>query len=330
MLAIVLGWFAYSLLQPFAGDGEGEIRVQIPAGASVEDIGDILSEQGVIDSPLFFSLRATLEGERGALRSGTYTMKRDMSYSAAITALTTPPPVKKITTFDVTLPEGLTRDDMNDVVKDSPVRGNYLAASKSSPLLAPASYGAPGDTDSLEGFLFPSTYELKKAATAKNLVEKQVRAFKAEFAKLDMGFAEERGYSKYDVVIIASMIQREAGGEQDMRQISQVIWTRLENGEPLGIDATTRYELDNWDEPLTESELASDTPYNTRLNSGLPPTPIGNPGAAALAAAAKPANTDYCCYIADPDKPGEHRFQETYDEFLQDQQEYYDQRGLNE
>ena len=123
---------------------------------------------------------------------------------------------------------------------------------------------------------------------------------------------------------IASMIEREVQVPEERELVSEVIYNRLENGEPLGIDATLRYALDNFDKPLTQSDLATDTPYNTRLVAGLPPTPIGNPGLDAIEAAAHPGDGDNLFYVVKPGTCGEHFFTSSAAEFEQAAQEYQD------
>jgi UPF0755 protein len=130
-----------------------------------------------------------------------------------------------------------------------------------------------------------------------------------------MDFAESKNLTPYDVLTIASMIDREVMIPDERRLVSSVIYNRLAQGEPLGIDATIRYATGNYDQPLTESELAIDSPFNTRTNAGLPPTPIGNPGLEAIKAAADPADTDFLYYVVKPGTCGEHEFVETQEEF---------------
>ena len=124
------------------------------------------------------------------------------------------------------------------------------------------------------------------------------------------------------MLIIASMIEREVQVPGGARPVAAVIYNRLEAGMPLGIDATIRFEVQNFDEPLLESELEMDSPYNTRTNAGLPPGPIGNPGLASLEAAANPADVDYLFYVVKPGTCGEHVFTETEDEFDEAAAEY--------
>src|SRR5262249_38363651 len=156
-------------------------------------------------------------------------------------------------------------------------------------------------TRSLEGFLYPATYELRQSqATSKRLVNRQLDAFRSNFAKVNLSRAKRRNLSRYDVLIIASMIEREALVPRDRRLTPVVIYHRLKEGIPLGIDATLRYALNQWSRPLRVSELNSNSDFNTRKHRGLPPTPIGNPGLAAIKAAANPANVPYLFYVVKP------------------------------
>ena len=142
-----------------------------------------------------------------------------------------------------------------------------------------------------------------------------------------MKYAKRKNLSRYDVLIIASMIEREAQLARERSLVSAVIYNRLKEGMPLGIDATIRYSTNNWQRPIRQSELDRQEPYNTRLNRGLPPTPIGNPGLASLKAAAKPANKNYLFYVRKPGKSGEHAFSSTDAQFERDRQKYQASRG---
>jgi UPF0755 protein len=321
--------FAFMLYQPFHGKGYDAVVVKIPPGSSAGDIGKLLSSKGVVESSFFFALRARVDGDRGKLQAGTYTLKRSMPYKDALAALTQAP--KAAPTIDVTLPEGPSRRELAPRVKAAGVRGSYVAASASSKLLRPRTYGAPKGTRSLEGFLFPDTYQLRsRTATAKALVNLQLRRFKSEFAKVDLKRARRKHLSRYDVLIIASMIEREAQVPKDRRLISAVIYNRLQKGIPLGIDATLRYRLNNWSKALRESELNINSDFNTRRRIGLPPTPIGNPGMASLQAAANPASAKYLFYVVKPCGNGAHAFSTTDAQFQKDVAAYNrarDKRG---
>ena len=307
LLAGVALWLVLSLFQPGKGDGEGSVALTIPQGAGVGDIGDLLAERGVIDSGTFFELRATLSGSRGDLKPGTYELRRDMSYAAAIDALSAGPSPNLV---NVTIPEGTARREVAGQIRKAGLKGNYVRASARSSGLNPRRYGAERARD-LEGFLFPATYQLRRGSTVRSLVDKQLAAFKENWAKVDLRAARRANLTPYDVLIIASLVEREAQVDKERPLIASVVYNRLRDGTTLGIDATVRYAVNNWTEPLKRSELASPSPYNTRLRPGLPPGPIGNPGLESMRAAARPAKTGYRFYVVKPGACGEHLFAET-------------------
>jgi UPF0755 protein len=318
-LAIALVWFLVSLFQPFAGSGSGRVIVVIPKGASSSKIGSILAHDGVVSSAFFFDIRATLAGKRGSLHSGRFQLRHDMSYSAAIDALSKPPP--KAIVVQVVIPEGYTRRQVADLVAEDSLAGSYLAASTRSRVLDPRRYGAPAGTRDLEGFLFPATYELKAAAPAVRLVEEQLAAFRERFTHDDARRARALHVTPYQLLTVASMIEREAKTPADRPKIAAVIYNRLRDGMPLGIDATLYFAVEQqkgiatYTGELTASQLRIDSPYNTRTHKGLPPTPIANPGAASIEAAAHPAHVPYLYYVAGADGCGESVFSRTAAEF---------------
>jgi UPF0755 protein len=252
-----------------------------------------------------------------------------MSYGAAIKALSSTPAVAKPATVKVVIPEGRSRRETVPIVRRAGLRGDYVEASKRfAGALNPFRYGAPNGTRSLEGFLFPATYELRVGSTARALVERQLATFRENFASVDMRRARRRNLSGYDVLIIASMVERETQLDKERPLVAAVIYNRLRDGMPLGIDATIRYAEDNWTRPLLQSELDRPGPYNSRLNRGLPPTPIGNPGLASIEAAAHPAKVDYLFYVVKPGTNG-HAFSSTDAQFAQDLERYNAAREAN-
>ncbi len=320
--ALAVAYCLFSIFTPLKGDGSGTVVVVVPPGSSTREIGDLLASHGVVGSGLFFSLRATIGGDD--LRAGRFTFARDMGNAEAIDVLTRVPAAPRLTRL--TLPEGPSRREQAARVAQAGVEGDYVQASESSPNLDPADYGAPKDA-SLEGFLFPATYELKPGTSARRLVGQQVEAFEDNFAKVDLREARRKNLTRYDVLTIASMIERETAVAKERRLVAAVIYNRLRKRMPLGIDATTRYGESNWSRPLTKSELNKDSPYNTRLRRGLPPSPIGNPGLASLRAAADPAKVGYLYYVARPCGNGAHNFSRTEAEFQRDVAAYNRKRA---
>jgi peptidoglycan lytic transglycosylase G len=316
-LVVVLfgAWFLLELFQPFTGDGSGILEVSIPPGASARQIGDLLAARGVVSSGFFFDLRASLAGDGPKLRHGVVQLRHGMSYGAALTALTTAPAV---VTIKVTIPEGFTRAQIALLATADGLTGDYLVASRPSAALNPRTYGASAAVHTLEGFLFPATYFNYPGASVAKLVGEQLAAFRQNFDQINFARARAAHLTEYDVLIIASMVEREAQVPKDRALVAAVIYNRLRAGMTLGIDATLRYALKDYTHALTASELGRDTPYNTRIHPGLPPTPISNPGLASMIAAADPSPASYLYYVNKPGTCGELAFATDYAQFQAD------------
>lgn len=314
-------WFLLALFQPFHGDGSGRVEVTIPKGASVSEVGDLLGDKGVIDSSTLFQIRVTLDGKRSSLYPGHYTLAHGMSYSAAIDALTQPREKAASKFVTVTIPEGYARAQAAPLVAEDGLKGSYMKATVHSKYLHPAKYGGKG-AKNLEGFLFPDTFEFKRGAPVADLVQLQLQDFKRRIKGVDMKYAKSKNLTVFDVLTIASMVEREAGVAKQRKLVASVIYNRLHEGMPLGIDATIRFATGNYEKPLTESQLATDSPYNTRTHTGLPPGPINSPGLEAIEAAAHPAKTDYLFYVNNPNSCDELTFAKTEAEFEADVEKY--------
>ena len=220
-------------------------------------------------------------------------------------------------TRDVVFPEGLRREDMAAIVEEQTgiSAADYLAATDPGPKgRALAKTGGP---TSLEGYLFPATYEVNNQTTAQDLVQRQLDAFAANTSGLDFSYARERNLTPHEVLTIASMVEREVQVAEEREVVAGVIYNRLRNRMLLGIDATVQYALGEWKATLTASDLQIDSPYNTRKFFGLPPGPIASPGVASIIAAARPAEHDFLYYVAKADGTGEHYFARNADEFEQ-------------
>jgi uncharacterized YceG family protein len=234
--------------------------------------------------------------------------------------------------FHIVFPEGFNREEMAQRVqvvakiaerkRHKPVRlskRTYLAVSGPRRL---AGFGAKARP--LEGFLFPATYDFLRGTTSKQLVQKQLTAFAENWGKIDLSYAKKKNLSPYDVLIIASLVEKEALVPDERPKIARVIYNRLHARMSLGIDATTRYGLHvPGTKSLTESELHSTNPYNTRNPNviGLPPTPIANPGLAAMQAAAHPAPGDWLYFVRKPDLQ-HHYFTASYSDFINHANQY--------
>jgi peptidoglycan lytic transglycosylase G len=220
-----------------------------------------------------------------------------------------PPPPKP---YRVIFPEGFTRAQMADRVaavariaqrkRGKPValkRAGYLTATKTVDVQC----FTPRRRTRVEGFLFPATYDFLAKTTSKQLVGSQLQAFCTNWRKVDLSYAKSKNLTPYDVLIIASMVEKETLAPSERPLVAAVIYNRLHQRMPLGIDATLRYGLDiKPTQSILQSQLDSDNPYNSRKVLGLPPTPIANPGLASIRAAAHPAKVDYLYFVRKPDK----------------------------
>jgi len=233
------------------------------------------------------------------------------------------------TVVKVVIPEGSTRLQIALIAAADGLTGSYRDASKRSPLLKPAHYGAPSRTHDLEGFLFPATYEMYPHAPVSRLVQEQLIAFRENFASHETARARALHVTPFGLLTIASMIEREAKVSVDRPKIAAVIYNRLRLGIPLGIDATIYYALERqkgiptYTHELTEAQLHLTSAYNTRIHTGLPPTPISNPGLASIEAAADPAHVSYLYYVLAADGCGEHVFSSTLAQFEADAAAYH-------
>ncbi len=216
--------------------------------------------------------------------------------------------------FHVVFPEGFTRRQMaarieavariakrERHVQPALSRSQYLDATARSQL--PGRFAGDHKPRQLEGFLFPATYEFTKRTTSRQLIAAQLKAFRKNWGQVNLRYARSRHLTPYDVLIIASMVEKEARAPDERALVSAVIYNRLHARMRLEIDATIRYALHiPGTESLHESQLKDPTPYNTRKHFGLPPTPIANPGLASIQAAAHPKPAKYLYYVAKPDK----------------------------
>ena len=228
----------------------------------------------------------------------------------------------------ITIPEGYDRREVAAIADQAGLRGDYLKASQSNKRFDPTRYGAQSP-QSLEGFLFPATYELPRHPTDDELVARQLAAFKQNISQVDMRYARSKNLTTYDVLIIGSMIEREVQVPKERTLVAAVIYNRLHAGMPLQIDATIRYATGNFTKPISPSELQVGSPYNTYTNSGLPPGPIGNPGLASIEAAALPAHVPYLYYVVKPNTCGQHTFATTAAEFNRAKTAYDQARAEN-
>ncbi|MBE6953475.1 MAG: endolytic transglycosylase MltG [Ruminococcaceae bacterium] len=288
-----------------------EITVTIPENATLSEIADIMAEEEVINYSKLFWAFAKMTNMDNRILPGTYTLNSSMDYRTILSKIKYVPDTKKIVT--VTIPEGMTQEDIFALLEENEVCEAYL-------LQAYAQYyefsykflkDLPHTKTRLEGYLFPDTYDFYVGEAPERVLRKFLANFNRKWDVDLKSRAENINMSIRDVMIIASMIEREAKFDDERPTIASVIHNRLQDDDfpHLQIDATVHYAIGDWSRALTSSDLKVDSPYNTYRCEGLPAGPICNPGLAAIRAALYPEETEYYYYVAR--KNGWHFFAET-------------------
>jgi UPF0755 protein len=295
------------------------VEVVIPKGATANEIGEILERAGVVKSAFGFRLATFLEEGAEDVQAGKYQIPVGLTARDALKELLrTGPAGEKF--VNVTVPEGSWLVDFAArLERDTHLSGKaFLQLARSGEV---RSRYQPDDVDMLEGLLFPSTYQVVDKDDERSVLSRMVEEFEKQVSSLDLSAANSVGLSPYEIVIVASMIEAETFEDSERAKVARVIYNRLADGIPLGIDATILYALGEHKEELTATDLAIDSPYNTREVAGLPPTPIGAPGLESLEAALHPADGEWLYYVL-ADCDGHHAFSASYDDFLANKAKY--------
>lgn len=304
------------------GDGEASdspidvepgipVTVEIPAGSSGQDIGAILTANGVVRSALEFELAVRNVDAAQRLKAGTYDFVTLMDPAEVVASLVSGPVA---TVFRVTVVEGLRIEEMLSALAE---RTGYEFQDFADALLSGAVTTSlremPEETalSDWEGLLFPDTYEFARSSTPEAMLQRLASTMEQRVDSIDWTAWEEKGYSQYEGIILASLIESEVRVPEERPVVSSVLHNRLGLPMRLEIDATVLYALGTRDVSRFDREVAS--PYNTYRNDGFPPTPISAPGRASLEAAASPADTPYLFYVL-KDVDGSHAFAETFEQ----------------
>jgi len=313
LLVVALGlivsalWLHYGASKVDVRPGR-PVQVRVRMGESTQAIGMSLQSAGVVPNGNGFALLARLAAAANKLKPGVYDLSTGMSYSEALRRLKTGPNTERIW---VTIPEGFTLDQIASRLRSEAgvSKSDFLdLARHGAPVFSAAHPALAGAySDSLEGYLFPKTYEIAHGASAKSVIETMLDQFDRETAGLDYSRAERAGLSHRQVVVIASMIERESKLDDERPLVSAVIYNRLRRGMRLKIDATIEYVLRDHKLRLTNADLYTKSPYNTYLHAGLPPGPISNPGIRSLRAATAPADSPFLYYVL-TGRDGSHTF----------------------
>jgi UPF0755 protein len=317
-LARAIDWYqAHSPDSTIVGEAGTAKVVIIESGTTAAQIGNLLEQEEVIESSAAFVDLVSERGSENTLHPGKYTFDAGLELLAVVDMLESGTGSSR---YKVLIPEGMAISQ----VKDRLDAEGQISGGEYETLVANlADFELPSlagrqitDVTTMEGLLFPDTYFLSEGEGPDKLIEQQLLAFTNKTSALPWEKSEALGVTPYQILIIASLVEKECRVPEERAMVARVIYNRLGQGMTLGIDATVRYAVNNWTEPLTDAELSVDSPFNTRLKTGLPPSPICSPGEAALLAALEPVAGDWLYYVL-KDTTGNHFFTSSYEEFLE-------------
>lgn len=301
-------WYANYLMSPIS-KSPSPVTVEIPPGSRASQIGERLQKAGVIRSGFAFTIMARLLGESSDMKAGEYRLPRNLGVVELINQLVQGTNAESQW---VTIPEGKTLRQIAELLDGDRLarRDEFLRAARHSP----ASFGldVPVRRASVEGYLMPDTYKLPVKTNERKIVAQLVKNWREKVWKPNRALFTKCDLPADKVVVLASMIEREARVPEDRPLISSVIRNRLKKKMKLQIDATVLYALGHHKNLVTFKDLKVDSLFNTYKHPGLPPAPICNPGLESIEAALQPAKTDYLYYVAKPD--GSHIFTRTAQE----------------
>ncbi len=311
--------YVYAELQPVASASK-PVRVTVPTGSSVREIGQLLEQNGLVRNGLVFAYYVKAKGLGNRLQAGDYQFRPGESPLTIINRL-----VDGDVTSDVvrvTIPEGWNVEQIAALLEKKQLVSQQAflrevneGAFPEFPFVASIPK-KEGRKYRLEGYLFPETYEVKKGASAHEIIAKMLAQFQKVWRPQWDQELKARKMSMDDAVTLASIIEREVVVDKERPIVAGVYYNRLREGWLLQADATVQFVLGKQRERLTYDDLKVNSPYNTYLHPGLPPGPIANPGQASLQAAVKPAHHDFFFYVTKKDGSSEHYFSKTLQEHM--------------
>ncbi len=290
--------FALSIILFVPGYSSSQKEIIIKPGMGAKEVANLLFEKGLIPHPYLFRIAAKLYGKERKIKAGKYILKEDMPLIEILNTLVEGKGVLE----EVTIPEGLTSAQIADIfykkeiIKD---KEKFLKIVKEK---------------GLEGYLFPDTYYVPEDYSEEKLIDLMVKRFKEKLPKDIEEKAKKLGLTEKEVIILASLVEKEARYPEDRPKIASVFLNRIKKGMKLESCATIQYILGKPKPNLSYEDLKIKSPYNTYLHKGLPPGPICNPGEASILAVLNPAKTDYLYFVVGKD--GRHLFAKTYKEHL--------------
>jgi len=325
--AVIAGTlYMHNLNKPYKSSDKAIVTVTIPSGSTTTDIGTILKEKGIISSADSFKYYSKFKGYDSKYLAGSYGLSASMSLDKIAKIIIS----GKTNNIVFTIPEGYTEYDIAKKLAKLGIvnKSSFIKTLEGGSFTSSYSFlqDAQSGKHKLEGYLFPSTYSVAADADDSTIVKAMLDKYDEVFTDEYKARAKKLGYSENEIIIIASIIEKESGVAKDRKNVASVIYNRLDDGMPLQMDSTVQYVLglsNNRKEDLSIDDTQVDSKYNTYQNAGLPPGPICCPGEAAIKAALYPANTKYMYFILSDKLDNSMVFSSTYKQFLKDKKAYY-------
>jgi len=294
----LLAFLAYQHITQPGIPGE-VVNLTIPEGATGKDIARVLAEQGLVEHEMFFVAAMRLDRSGKPVKQGWYALPRGLSPMEFLRILQQgsnrrPDPSEIPDELKVTIPEGLSIAQM---AQQFPNPEAFVGAASDPVLIRRVGIKAT----TLEGFLMPNTYYFERKPSERDVVERMVAEFEETFARLVKECPPPEGRDKLAIATVASLVEEEARVPEERPRVAAVIYNRLKKGMPLQLDSTLQYALNKYGQRILYEDRASDSPYNTYKNPGLPPGPISSPGVDGLKAALRPADADYLYFVSNAD-----------------------------
>ncbi len=313
-----------SMGSPADPDNQEYMTITIESGSGTSQIAQMLTENGIIESPGKFKLWSRIKGYDSQYKAGAYSLSPSMSFKEIAEILVG----GKVSTIKFTIPEGYTIYQVADTLSQL----GYVDKERFTEILETEDFSeeypflkdAQDNKNRLEGYLYPNTYFVETGASEEAYIKVMLNQFGKEVTDEHYARAEELGLSMNDVIIIASIIQRECDVAKEGDKVASVIYNRLEKGMALQMCSTVQYILGETKPVLSYADTQIESPYNTYLHQGLPPGPICSPSIDAIEAALYPADTDYLYFVLSEKLDGTSNFSDNYEKFQKDSQAYYD------
>lgn len=306
---------------PYDKNNGKDIVVDIPMGSTVSSVADILKENNLIKNEVLFKLNFKMKNNASHMKSGKYLLSQKLSNSDIIEKLVSGEIYRD--GIKVTIPEGSTSNEIiallvkNELGKKEDFE---KLVSNPSEFYSDFEFLDQKDIKSLEGFLYPSTYYFDKDAKPKDIIKEMLKLFKRNYTEELQKKQKERNMTLQEVVNLASIVEKEAVIDEDRPIIASVFYNRLDKDMPLQSDATLQYIFEERKKSMTYNDLKIDSPYNTYIQKGLPPTPIANPSIKSIKAVLEPSDTNYLYFVASID--GGNVYSKTYEEHKKNVEQY--------